>query len=295
MVKISLALTSDTLSARFHEKGAELNSLINHRSGHNYIWHADPEVWNRHAPVLFPIVGRLKSDAYYHDNWQYPMLQHGFARKQDFALTTMEQEVLKLVLRHNEETLKQYPYNFSLEATHELLENGLRSSFTVSNNSDKQMPFSIGGHPGFMAPPGYEDIIGCWVHFEGLEKLERHLLKGGLRTGEKEMIDLENGWLQIDEHTFGNDALVFNTEHVQQLSFTGPDRKPYVTLIAEQQVPWWGVWSQPGATPYVCLEPWFGVADATDASGDFADKTALQQLAPQQEFTFSYRIQLHDL
>ena len=47
---------------------------------------ADPAVWGRHAPVLFPLVGRLPGDVYHHEGRDYKLPQHGFARDQQFAV-----------------------------------------------------------------------------------------------------------------------------------------------------------------------------------------------------------------
>ena len=40
--------------------------------------------WNRHAPVLFPIVGKLKRSPTLINGRTYEMSQHGFARDMEF-------------------------------------------------------------------------------------------------------------------------------------------------------------------------------------------------------------------
>ena len=45
-------------------KGAELSSMKSKAHGTEYVWQADPSIWARHAPILFPIVGRLKDKKY---------------------------------------------------------------------------------------------------------------------------------------------------------------------------------------------------------------------------------------
>ena len=58
--------------------GAEAVSLK--KDGKEYIWNGNPEFWNRHAPVLFPFVGKPKDKKYRYEGKKYPMGQHGFAR-----------------------------------------------------------------------------------------------------------------------------------------------------------------------------------------------------------------------
>ncbi|MFW6281161.1 MAG: aldose 1-epimerase family protein, partial [Halanaerobium sp.] len=49
-------------------QGAQLQKLILKNNGQNYLWHGDSKYWGRRAPVLFPIVGRLKDDKYIYNN-----------------------------------------------------------------------------------------------------------------------------------------------------------------------------------------------------------------------------------
>ena len=50
-----LSLTVDT-------HGAEAVSLKN-AAGEELLWQADPAVWERHAPILFPWTGKLRTAA----------------------------------------------------------------------------------------------------------------------------------------------------------------------------------------------------------------------------------------
>jgi galactose mutarotase-like enzyme len=70
---------SEGLVASVLAQGAELCSLKND-GGEELIWQAGPE-WPRHAPLLFPIVGRLKNDELRHRGKSYGMTQHGFCAR----------------------------------------------------------------------------------------------------------------------------------------------------------------------------------------------------------------------
>lgn len=70
------------------------------------MWQADPEIWGRHAPVLFPVVGRLKDDQYTYDGKIYHMGQHGFARDAQFTVEEQDDKHIVFLLTSNEDTKK---------------------------------------------------------------------------------------------------------------------------------------------------------------------------------------------
>ena len=60
-----MALENDALSVRVSSKGVELQSVVRDRV--ERMWCADPAVWGRHAPLLFPLIGRLRDGWYAHE------------------------------------------------------------------------------------------------------------------------------------------------------------------------------------------------------------------------------------
>ena len=73
-------IKNEHIKVKIKSFGAELNSLQKIDEDLEYIWQGDSKYWNRHSPILFPIVGRLKNDSYFYKNQKYNMSQHGFAR-----------------------------------------------------------------------------------------------------------------------------------------------------------------------------------------------------------------------
>src|ERR1700743_188792 len=130
-----------TVSAR----GAELCSLKT-ADGHELIWQAGPQ-WPRHAPLLFPIVGRLKNAELIHRGRAYPMKQHGFARDQRFQWVERGPGSCALVLTDNAETRSRYPFAFRLTVTFSLAASGLEVRLEVTNTGEEMLPASIGAHP----------------------------------------------------------------------------------------------------------------------------------------------------
>jgi galactose mutarotase-like enzyme len=107
-------LENEFTKATFKALGAELCSLISKKNNREYIWQGEKEVWGRHAPVLFPIVGRLKNDTFQFENIEYKLSQHGFARDMEFSCINAITSELVFLLTENEETLKKYPFSFKL-------------------------------------------------------------------------------------------------------------------------------------------------------------------------------------
>ena len=83
--------------------GAELRSVCV-GGGDNLLWSKDEQFWNRVAPNLFPIVGRLKGDQFRFLDKDFPMKQHGFARDCVFTVVSNDRESLRMRLVWNENT-----------------------------------------------------------------------------------------------------------------------------------------------------------------------------------------------
>ena len=73
-------LENSELRIGIADKGAELSSVVDKATGGERLWTADPAVWNRHAPILFPFVGKLTGGKYRIGGREYPMkTQRGIA------------------------------------------------------------------------------------------------------------------------------------------------------------------------------------------------------------------------
>jgi galactose mutarotase-like enzyme len=56
-------IKNDQLTLEISSLGAELQS-IKDANGNEYLWDGDEKYWNRHSPILFPIVCGLWKDTY---------------------------------------------------------------------------------------------------------------------------------------------------------------------------------------------------------------------------------------
>ena len=278
------------LSFSINRLGAELYSLRTLK-GVEYIWQADTEIWARHAPILFPVIGKLKDNKYRYGNKWYHMNQHGFARDENFEFKEKTQDSLKYCLQANDRTLKSYPFEFGLSVIYKLTDNILNTDFEVKNNSDKIMPFSLGGHPGFSCFWGRKDKLeDFYLEFEHQENSCRCFLEHGLLTQRKEKILSNDRVLPLTGNLFDKDALIFMDLKSKQITLCS---KLHSTKLRFRfpDFPCLGIWSKPGA-PYVCLEPWFGHADPVSSNYDLLTKPGIVKLEPGQVFNCGYSIEI---
>ena len=112
--EMNYEIKNEFIKAKIKSFGAELNSLQKCGEELEYIWQGDSKYWNRHSPILFPIVGRLKDDSYFYKNQKYNMTQHGFARDKEFELVKNEADFIEFRLKSDEKTLEIYPFSFEL-------------------------------------------------------------------------------------------------------------------------------------------------------------------------------------
>ncbi len=282
-------LANELLTVSIAERGAELSSVIRKSDQTQYMWQADPAYWKRHAPVLFPIVGRLKDNQYTYHEKVYQMSQHGLARDLPFEVISHTTDRLSFRLQEQELTREKYPFAFTFDMHYVLDGNALEVIYEVHNPNEDILPFSIGAHPAFSCPIVPEESLTDYeVRFEQAETADRQLLNEGLFDGRTAPFLTNSDRFDITEHVFDEDALVFLelTSSYVELRSKVSDRRVRVTL---DDWPYLGVWAKPGA-PFVCLEPWQGLADQTSASGDLTEKAGMILLLPGQTHRCSYEV-----
>ena len=289
--EMNYEIKNEYIKAKIKSFGAELNSLQKIDDSLEYIWQGDKEFWSRHSPILFPIVGRLKNDSYFYKNQKYNMSQHGFARDKEFEIVEKKDDFIEFKLSSDEKTLKIYPFSFELYLSYKLERNSLIVSYKVINKSDEKMLFSIGAHPAFN-----------WSLEKDLKK-EDYFLEFEINNSKRyflnelglvfDSIDLkfEDKKLFLNEELFKNDALVFNDLNIKNLTFKNIRNENFIKLNFENFA-YLGIWSKPSGSPFLCIEPWFGVADEENASQNFEDKKGIINLQKDEIFSCFYSVEV---
>ncbi|RDV15147.1 aldose 1-epimerase family protein [Pontibacter diazotrophicus] len=285
------SLENDQYKVGVESLGAELQHLVKKDENLELIWTGDPAVWSGQAPNLFPIIGELPDQQYTYEGKTYHMKRHGFARRKEFKLVDVKQDKLVFELKHDEETLEQYPFKFRLLIAYQLQESKLSITYQVTNPDDEKMYFSVGAHPGFNVPlypsERYEDY---YIEFEEEETASRYLLnEQGLLNGDTERVLEQNNILPLDRRLFDKDAVVLkrlNSKKVTLASNVSPRR----IEVAFEGFPYLGIWAKPGPAPYVCIEPWCGIASSVGDTGELQEKEGINELRPGQVFERTFTV-----
>ncbi|MDO4164726.1 MAG: aldose 1-epimerase family protein [Bacteroides sp.] len=285
-------LSNSQLTIQVSSHGAELCSI--RCNGKEYLWQADPAFWKRHSPVLFPIVGSVWENQYRHDGIPYTLTQHGFARDMDFTLTSESESELWYRLTDTEETRKKYPFPFCLEIGYRIEGNKIEVLWRVTNTGMQDMHFQIGAHPAFYYPDYDVDTTERgYFGFDVASGLRYILIseKGCADTSQDYPLELTDGLLPLDTHTFDKDALILENSQVKKVTLYDKEKKPYLTL--HFQTPLVGLWSPPSKNaPFVCIEPWYGRCDRAHYAGEYKDKDWMQHLDPGCTFEGGYTIEV---
>lgn len=286
---MSVTISNDFLEATINEQGAELASLRANEI--EYIWQADPKYWGRHAPLLFPFVGRLKDDQYTYQGKTYSMGQHGFARDKLFSVVEQTKDKVTFLLESDEETKAVYPFDFALTVSYEIWGEGVRIRFNVENTGTEEMIFALGGHLAFNIPLTEElKFEDYFIAFSPQKSRVKIPLEGPFTNLDQKTIGQTNTNIQLSRDLFKEDALIYETRGLNAYTL-GSEESSHRVRVAYNNVPYVGLWSPyPAEAPFVCIEPWWGFADTIDSTGRLEDKEGMNRLAANEQFKTEFSI-----
>jgi galactose mutarotase-like enzyme len=273
-----ITIANDHLTAQINPLGAELTSLKD-AEGRELMTNADPAYWTGHAPILFPVVGRPYRDTIRVDDTEYPMKQHGFARRMVFAVSDQRPGSVAFTLEATPETRAVYPFDFALTITFVLTDATLAIDVAITNPAAQALPASFGFHPAFAWPLPYgQDRADHRIVFSADEPDTLRMIAddGTIAEGERPS-PLEGRTLRLRDDLFAKDALVWDSVRSDSVTY-GAEHGPQLR-IDFPDTPKLGLWTKPGAA-YVCVEPWHGIADPEGYTGEFRDKPGVFEVAP---------------
>ena len=284
-------LKNDLLTVEISTHGAELQSILNNRTGHQYLYQGDTRYWGRRSPILFPIVGSVWDGKYLMDGKEYAMSQHGFARDSEFTIVedTPDDEAW-FRLDANDDTLLRYPRRFRLEIGYKLTGERISVMWRVTNLDSRDMAFQIGAHPAFYYP-GFNpaDPIHAYLAFDR-KPTSTQLIKekGCIGTDEMTVTLDEEEMLPVTAGTFDINTIILAGNQVRRVSILSKEHTPYLSLMFTAPVV--GIWSPSPEAPFICIEPWYGRADRVGFNHEFSEREYSNILPPQRSFEASYII-----
>lgn len=288
---MTVTLKNQYLTAEIDDLGAQLCS-VRSAAGTEYIWQADSAVWGRHAPLLFPIIGRLRDGQYTLDGRTYTISNHGFARDSRFTVAGQDGGSASFQLTDSAETRAVYPFAFSLTVTYTLEANRLIKSCRVENRSARTMYYELGGHDGFRAPLEAGEAMDDYaILLPGINTLEPYGMDAAslMVTPKAASYPLEEGRVPLKPAVFGLDTIIL--DQLPQRRAILVNRAGRARVIVDfPDFPYLGLWTQgkPFDTNYVCIEPWSTLPDAVFAGRSLTEKQGIRSLAPGGQETLTY-------
>ncbi|RZK43573.1 MAG: aldose 1-epimerase family protein [Pedobacter sp.] len=282
-------IENEHLRASFVSKGAELQRITGIDSETEYLWSGDSAYWAKYSPILFPIIGALKENSYRFNGKDYSLPRHGFARDTDFEIESLSDQEIVFKLESTEETLKVYPFAFTLKVRYRLSGATVSCTYEVFNPAQDELLFSIGGHPAFAVPLNKQGVYtDYFLQFSDDSELTYHEIKDNLISDQTVTLSLPENKLMLEHQLFYEDALVIKSLKSKSISIM--NTKTYNGINFKfHDFPYFGIWAAKDAD-FVCLEPWCGIADSTNHNQQLSEKEGIIILAPNAEWQRTWEV-----
>lgn len=283
-----LTLKNTKLTVKINPKGAELTHIIDNKTGQDFIWNG--EEWAKHAPILFPAIGRSTEDEYLLDGKLYPMQQHGFATDYDFELLEQRTDFIKLLLKDNLETYQSFPFHFEFIIIYRLEDNVLNVAFEVKNLTEKSMAFALGFHPAFNLPGKFEDYQ---IRFATNDKVLKtfDIVKNPFpyRSGKLTTFAQSVSEFFLERRMFADGLVIFDNKINQvKLSSVLTD---YAVSLEMSDFPYLCLWTKEDMTlPYLCIEPFSGLPDVINQKQELLEKEGNHVLTANEAATYKVKL-----
>mgnify|MGYP000301562144 FL=1 len=270
-----LTLTVDT-------HGAEAVSLKN-AAGEEMLWQADPSIWARHAPILFPWTGKLTGGALVHEGKTYKGGQHGFARDLEHTLVKAEGDTIQLRLESTPEIKAQrFPFDFVLTSTFRLEGKMVHHTLTVENPADSAQPlrFGIGYHPAFQIP--FDDQHTTQDYEFRFDQPESPMIldcsANGLLSGKCRYEWKNTQSIPLTDELFAADSYCMAGLRTQTVGIYEKDTGRSV-ICDVSDFPYTLIWSA-AKKPlhFICIEPWHSLPGEENGPIDWEQRPCAASL-----------------
>ena len=266
------------------EKAAEITSFFDKDLELEYMWQGDPTYWAGRNPILFPIISNTWTKKYTIDGEEYAMGNHGLARHAIFTCLENTDDSITMEFCSDEETLAQYPFDFSLRVRYTLIEDKVQIDYEITNTGTKPMPFSFGLHPAFNCPlENGKQFSDYYIEFgseEYLNVFQRETLSFVKDSEPTKVIPLDNDKILSTimlENVISPYVQLTDGKHGVEVSCAG---YKYLAL-----------WTKPKA-PFICIEPWHGLGDMKENNYRFEERPGTMILESGRIYQTSYYIKV---
>lgn len=269
-----ITIENEYLKVGAKKVAGEFVSMIDKKSGAEFIYQGDDNVWRNKARNLFPVCGKSKDDYITVDGKDYPMPMHGLAKSTEFELVEKTDEKMSFLMTSNDETKTHYPFDFKFYIEYELCDKTLLQKYRVENIGDKTMYFCVGGHTGFNFP--IEGNISDYA-IKVVGDIKEEYVKDGLLTGEIVPFPAKNGIIELNDGIFDDGSRSLSGFDEKKLEIYS-DKYGYYMTVEFENFPHVVLWSQPKRVDYVAIEPWVGLNDSVNSDHDLKKRKEVVSL-----------------
>lgn len=289
---MNYTIKNEFLNVEISSLGAELQSIK--KENVEYLWQGSQESWKNKATNIFPYVGKMQDGKYTYKGQTYKMGSHGLARHIDFLVDSKEDNKIVFKMVSDENTLKNYPFNFEYFIIYELDNNKLIITSKVVNKDNKKMYFGLGGHPGFIVPLDeslkFEDY---YLILDESSNPNRIITSDkGLVTHKEQFKLKDDKVLNLTHNLFDNDALIF--ENISKGITLKSDKDNKSVYVKYDDMKYLGIWHTPKASVnFVCIEPWTSLPSRDGVIEDIEKQENLICLDENNEYKNSWSITIN--
>lgn len=288
----NFVLENEYLKVSFQSFGAEVVS-IQDKDGIEYLWQGDKAFWGGHSPTLFPICGSIRNDSAYIGDKSINIPRHGIVRKKTFVCKEIEDDSILFEIENDNEMYNQFPFQFKLMIQYTLLGKSITTKYIVENKSEKEMPFFIGGHPGFNCPlfenEAYNDYFLEFSQTENLSVPKPIVETGLIDMGERKEFLKDKNVVELSHELFEIDAVILDSLKSRSVKLCSKSHSKGIQLDFED-FPYLILWSTSNQGKFIALEPWSGLSTCSDESDNFEEKRNVQYVEKNGKKNFSYSI-----
>ena len=272
-----MIIENDVLRLEVCAEGGEIQSLKYKKKNYEVMWQGSEDHWKGKNPTLFPMVGNTYTKDYVIDGKTYAMKNHGLIRYAKLECVKKSHDEITMELKSDENTLSQYPFEFTYQVKYKLIENRVIISYFITNNSKKVMPFTFGLHPGFNVS-NFENSTLTYACPENCIQLHT---KGGVR---EENVSFKE-WKLSHEDIQNEATIIYKNLKSPYVDL----RLPEVNIrMSIEGYPILALWTSDSTSPFICIEPWYGHGDFGPVNVPFEKREGMMSLSPNKSFTTSY-------
>ncbi|MCL1964301.1 MAG: aldose 1-epimerase family protein [Firmicutes bacterium] len=279
-----VTLQNSFLTVQIAAMGAEILS-VRDALGFERIWQGHPDFWSKHAPILFPVAGVLKENAYRLEGKRYALSRHGFARERLFTVEQCDDAGVTFLLAGPSAAHEGFPFEYTLRARYILSGNTLTARTVVENLDKKPLWYSAGSHEAYACPGG---VGQCEIVFDQMESLAHSRLRDGLLTGETVPVEMDGRTLRLQDAHFANDTLVLASLKSRSVTLRSRPH-PRRVRIDFPDFDYLLLWTNIGAE-FLCVEPWHNLSDRIDTDQELTRKPGMIRVNPGASSTLTHAL-----